>query len=98
LEYLINSERVIAADPAPADGIRMIPAVFQWRFDSVQCHEPRRGAIEFAENLPSSRGLYKDLRVSFYNSLDITGKFVEDCDALVEWETLDIGRKYPLGG
>jgi hypothetical protein len=39
----------------------------------------RDEAIESAENLPSSEdGLYKDLRVSFYNSLDYGKVCLED--------------------
>lgn len=39
----------------------------------------RDAAIEFAEDMPSAmNGLYKDMRVHFYNQLDITGKYVAE--------------------
>ena len=37
----------------------------------------REEAIQYAEDLPAAKaGLYKDMRVHFYNQLDVTGKFV----------------------
>jgi len=78
LEYLIRSKRVIMAGPLHLptqlkDDPSSIPVGDLIMFNA----KDRKDAIEFAENLPSSQqGLYKDLRVHFYNNLDITGKFV----------------------
>lgn len=80
LEYLIRSERVIAAGPLH------LPTEFKDDPSSLAMGdlilfnaESREHAIEFAENLPGSQeGLYSDLRVHFYNSLDVTGKFVSE--------------------
>lgn len=80
LEYLIKSERVIAAGPLH------LPTEFKDDPSSIPVGDfilfnakNRDEAVTFAENLPSAQdGLYKDLRVNFYNSLDITGKFVSE--------------------
>jgi uncharacterized protein YciI len=80
LEYLIRSERVIAAGPLH------MPTEFKDDPSSNPMGDlimfnakSRDDAIEFAEGLPSAEeGLYKDMRVHFYNSLDITGKFVSE--------------------
>lgn len=80
LEYLIRSERVIAAGPLHLptelkDDPSSIPLGDLILFNA----ESRDHAIEFAEELPTAdEGLYKNLRVHFYNSLDITGKFVAE--------------------
>lgn len=80
LEYMIRSKRVIAAGPLH------LPTEFKDDPSSLPVGDfilfnakDRDDAIDFAESLPSSReGLYKDLRVHFYNSLDTTGKFVAE--------------------
>jgi len=80
LEYLIRSERVIATGPLH------LPTEFKDDPSSSAVGDlvlfnakGREDAIEFAENLPSAQeGLYKSMRVHFYNTLDITGKFVSE--------------------
>lgn len=80
LQYLIQSERVIAA------GSLFLPTEFKNDPSSLPVGDlilfnapDRQNAIQFAENLPSAAaGLYDDLRVYFYNTLDITGKFVSE--------------------
>lgn len=80
LEYMIRSERVIAAGPLhlPTEfkGDPSSLPVGEWMLFNA---ENRVHAIEFVENLPAAQeGLYKNLRVHFYNSLDVTGKFVSE--------------------
>lgn len=80
LEYLIKSERVIAGGPLH------LPTEFKDDPSSIPVGDlilfnakDRDHAIQFAEEMPSSlKGLYKDLRVHFYNTLDVTGKFVSE--------------------
>jgi uncharacterized protein YciI len=80
LEYLIRTERVIAAGPLH------LPTEFKDDPSSIPVGDlimynakNRQDAIEFAEGLPSAaKGLYKEMRVQFYNNLDITGKFVSE--------------------
>ena len=80
LEYLIRSERVIAAGPlhvATADksdvnSIAMGTLLF---FNAVD----RTDAINFVESDPAaSAGLYDAITVHRFNSLDVTGKFVSE--------------------
>lgn len=80
LEYLIKSERVIASGPLHLptefkDDPSSIPVG-----DLILFNAKNRGdAIQFVEGMPTAmQGLYKDMRVHFYNSLDITGKFVSE--------------------
>lgn len=80
LEYMIRSERVIATGPLH------LPTEFKDDPSSIPVGDlilfnakSREDAIDFVEELPSAaEGLYKDLRVHFYNNLDITGKFVSE--------------------
>lgn len=80
LETLIRSERVIAAGPLH------FPAEFKNDPSSIPLGDflffnakDREDAIDFVESLPTSKaGLYKSLRVHFYNTLDVTGKFVSE--------------------
>ena len=80
LEYLIKSERVIAAGPLH------LPTEYKDDPSSLAVGDlimfnakNRADAIEFVENLPTAmEGLYKDMRIHFYNSLDVTGKFVSE--------------------
>jgi uncharacterized protein YciI len=80
LEYLIRSERVIAAGPLH------LPTEFKDDPSSIAMGDlilfnamNREEAIKFAENLPAAReGLYASMRVHFYNHLDVTGKFVSE--------------------
>lgn len=80
LEYLIRSEKVISAGPLHLpkefkDDPSSIPVGDLILFNAKN----RDDAIKFAEELPSAiEGLYKDLRVHFYNNLDVTGKFVSE--------------------
>mmetsp|Transcript_12816 Transcript_12816/g.24048 ORF Transcript_12816/g.24048 Transcript_12816/m.24048 type:complete len:379 (-) Transcript_12816:82-1218(-) len=78
LEYLIRSERVIAAGPLHLptelkDDASSIPVG-----DFVLFNSPnRQSAIEFAENSPAAQaGLYESMKLHRFNSLDVTGKFV----------------------
>ena len=80
LEYLIKSQKVIAGGPL------YLPTEFKDDPSSIAVGDlvmfnakDREDAINFVENMPSSQnGLYKDLRVQFYNNLDVTGKFVSE--------------------
>jgi len=80
LEYLIKSQRVIMGGPLH------LPTQFKDDPSSIAVGDlvmfnakDRDDAIDFVENMPSAKaGLYKDLRVHFYNQLDITGKFVSE--------------------
>lgn len=80
LEYWIRSERVIAAGPLHLptefkDDPSSLPVGDLILFNA----EDRDDAIQFAEDLPAAQaGLYETLRVHFYNTLDITGKFVSE--------------------
>lgn len=80
LEYMIRSERIIAAGPLH------LPTVFKDDPSSLPVGDlilfnakNRDDAIEFVENLPSAtEGLYDTMKVHFYNQLDVTGKFVSE--------------------
>jgi hypothetical protein len=80
MTYLIQSERVIAAGPLH------LPTEFKDDPSSLAVGDlilfnakNREDAIDFCENLPSAvEGLYKEIRVHFYNNLDVTGKFVSE--------------------
>lgn len=80
LEYLIRSERIIATGPLH------LPTEFKDDPSSLPVGDfilfnakDRESAIEFAEGLPAAEnGLYKDMRVHFFNTFDITGKFVSE--------------------
>jgi uncharacterized protein YciI len=80
LEYLVKSERVIASGPLHLptefkDDPSSIPVGDLILFNAKN----REDAIQFAESMPAAmKGLYKDLRVHFYNNLDVTGKFVSE--------------------
>ena len=80
LEYMIRSQRVIAAGPlhlptASKDDPSSIAVGDLVMFNA----KDRDDAVSFAENMPSAMaGLYRDLRVHFYNTLDVTGKFVSE--------------------
>jgi hypothetical protein len=96
LEYLIRSQRVIKAGPLHPPTIRKED---NWAVgDAIFFNaEHRDEAVRFAENLPLAQaGAYQSLRVYFYNTLDVTGKFVTDNmimenpmsdmkDAMLEW-------------
>lgn len=80
LKYLIKSERVIAAGPLhlPTE-IKDDPSSLAVGDLIMLNAKNREDAIAFAENLPSAvEGLYKEIRVQFYNQLDITGKFISE--------------------
>lgn len=80
MEYWIQSKRIIAA------GALHLPTEYKDDPSSIPVGDlmlfnakNRDDAIEFAEGLPSAEeGLYQDMRVYFYNNLDITGKFVSE--------------------
>jgi hypothetical protein len=80
LEYLIKSQKVISGGPLHLptefkDDPSSIPVGDLIMFNA----KDREDAVQFVENLPSAQaGLYKDLRVHFYNQNDITGKFVSE--------------------
>jgi uncharacterized protein YciI len=77
-EYLIRSERVIAAGPLHLstefkDDPSSIPVGDLVFFNS----HSREDAIEFAEKSPAAlAGLYANMKLNRFNSLDVTGKFV----------------------
>ena len=80
MEYLITSERVIMAGPLhmPTE-IKDDPSSIAMGDFICFNAKDRDDAIAFVEDMPTAvQGLYKDLRVHFYNSLDITGKFVSE--------------------
>jgi uncharacterized protein YciI len=81
LETLIRSERIIAAGPLH------LPTTFKDDEastiavgDLIMFNAKNRDeAIEFVESLPYAKeGLYKNMKIHFYNSLDTTGKFVSE--------------------
>ena len=80
LRYLMLSDKVIAAGPIH------LPTEFKDDPSSIAVGDlimfnakDRNDAVEFVENMPTSmKGLYKDLRVHFYNNLDVTGKFISE--------------------
>ena len=80
LETLIRSERVIAAGPLHVptitkDDPSSIPIGDFILFNAKN----RDDAVSFCENLPTAMvGLYDSMRVHFYNTLDISGKFVSE--------------------
>jgi uncharacterized protein YciI len=80
LEYLIRSERVIASGPIHLptefkDDPSTMPVGDLLLFNAKN----RDDAIEYVENLPGAQmGLYGNMKVHFYNQLDITGKFVSE--------------------
>lgn len=80
LEYLIRSERVIAAGPLHVateekTDPRSVPMGTLWFFNA----KDRDNAVEFVEDDPASlAGLYKSITVHRYNNLDVTGKFVSE--------------------
>ena len=80
LEYLIRSERVIAAGPlhvatpekTDPTSIPMGTLLF---FNAAD----REDAIDFVENDPAAlAGLYESIYVHRFNNLDVTGKFVSE--------------------
>mmetsp|Transcript_47130 Transcript_47130/g.47979 ORF Transcript_47130/g.47979 Transcript_47130/m.47979 type:complete len:390 (-) Transcript_47130:515-1684(-) len=80
LEYLIKSQKVIMAGPLylPTE-FKNDPSSFAVGDLVMFNAKDREDAINFVENMPSTQnGLYKDLRVHFYNQLDVTGKFVSE--------------------
>lgn len=81
LEVLIRSSKIIAA------GTLHLPTEYKDDEASAMAvgdliffnAKDREEAIEFAESLPfSQEGLYKNMKVHFYNALDTTGKFVSE--------------------
>lgn len=78
LEYLIRSERVIATGPLHLstefkDDPSSIPVGDIILFNA----ETREEAIEFSEKTPAAlAGLYSNMKLHRFNSLDVTGKFV----------------------
>jgi hypothetical protein len=77
LEYLIRSERAIAA------GSIHLPTEFKDDPSSIAVGDfvifnaaDRESAIEFAEGSPAAEaGLYGNMKLHRFNSLDVTGKF-----------------------
>lgn len=81
LEAMMRSQRVIAAGPLHLptefkdDEASAMPVGDIMMFNAMN----REEAIEFVESLPfAQEGLYKNMKVHFYNSLDTTGKFVSE--------------------
>jgi uncharacterized protein YciI len=80
LKYLIKSNRIIAAGPLhmPTE-IKNDPSSIPIGDFILFNAKNREDAIEFVEESPfAAQGLYKELRVHFYNTLDVTGKFVSE--------------------
>jgi uncharacterized protein YciI len=78
LEYLMRSQRVIKAGPLHPPTVKKED---NWAIGDVIFFNAldRDEAVAFAENLPLAQaGAYQSLRVHFYNTLDVTGKFVTD--------------------
>jgi len=77
-EYMVKSERVIAAGPlhsltSEKDDPNSVPVGDIIFFNA----KDRDEALHFAENDPAALGgLYKTMGVHKYNTLDTTGKFV----------------------
>ena len=80
IEYLIRSERVIATGPLHVPTPNKEDPTSTAMGDFILFNAPNRtDAIKFVEQLPYSKsGLYDNVRVHFYNQLDITGKFVSE--------------------
>ncbi|KAL7512126.1 hypothetical protein ACHAXN_009104 [Cyclotella atomus] len=78
LEYMIRSERIIAAGPLHvATKDKMDPKSVAVGTLMLFNAKDRDHAIEFVENDPLAlEGLYDTMTVSRYNMLDVTGKFV----------------------
>lgn len=99
LEYLIRSERVIAAGPLH------LPTEFKDDPSSLAVGDlvlfnakDRDHAIQFAEDDPRAQaGLYESMRVHFYNNLDVTGKFVSE-DELQENPCADLKEAMEIWG
>ncbi len=78
LEYLVRSERVIAA------GSMHLPTEFKDDPSSIAVGDfivfnaqDRDDATEFAESIPSAqKGLYGNMKLHRFNTFDVTGKFV----------------------
>lgn len=80
LEHMIRSEKVIAAGPLHLPtSLKDDPSSIAVGDLVMFNAKDREDAISFVETMPSAMaGLYKDLRVHFYNDLDVTGKFVSE--------------------
>ena len=80
LETLIRSERVIAAGPLHVPTIAKDDPTSIAIGDFILFNaKDRDDAVSFCENLPTAMvGLYDSMRVHFYNTLDISGKFVSE--------------------
>ena len=80
LEYLIRSERVIAAGPlhvatAEKTDPKSVPTGTLMFINAVG----RDDAIDFVQNDPAAlAGLYETMSVHRFNNLDVTGKFVSE--------------------
>lgn len=80
LEHLIRSQRIIATGPMH------VPTTYKNDPSSLPVGDwimfnakDREDAVQFAEQLPAAKaGLYRSMRVHFYNLLDTTGKFVSE--------------------
>ena len=99
LEYLIRSERVIAAGPLHLpteikDDPSSLPVGDLVLFNA----RDREEAIDFVESDPRAEaGLYDSMRVYFYNNLDVTGKFVSE-DELQENPCADMKEAMEVWG
>jgi uncharacterized protein YciI len=80
LETLIRSERIIAAGPLHVPTVQKDDPLSIPMGDLILFNaRHREDAVEFCEALPTARaGLYSTMRVHFYNTLDVTGKFVSE--------------------
>jgi uncharacterized protein YciI len=81
LEAMIRSNKIIAAGPLHLPTELKDDAASNLAVGDLIMFNAknREEAIEFAESLPfAEEGLYKSMRVHFYNALDTTGKFVSE--------------------
>jgi uncharacterized protein YciI len=80
LETMIRSERVIAAGPLHVPTIQKDDPLSIPVGDFILFNAKNRDdAIQFCENLPTAiNGLYDSMRVHFYNTMDVSGKFVSE--------------------
>jgi hypothetical protein len=71
------------------------------RFHSFQCPIIEKMRFAFAKDPPTAKvGLYKHMRVNFYNSLDITRKYFSEDSCLRDapaHQTMKDAMEYLLG-
>jgi len=97
LEYLINSERIIAAGPlfeTMGDGADGGPVGSLVLFNSKSAED----AAHFCANDPYAlAGLFDDVRISFHNTVDVSGKFFTPDKFAVDPSDTDEVTRYMTG-